>query len=90
MNSLSDAYHDKGENQRTDKSSKIWPVKMHRGKQIYDSIHNTLIQPKLHAEIKGDSAYWKDFDWHTASAAGMKHLELPYSGKYDFVETEMY
>lgn len=90
MNSLNGAYQDKGENQRTDKPSKIWPVKVHRGKQIYDSVHNTLIQPKLHAEFKGDSAYWKDFDWHAASTAGMKHVELPYSGKYGFVETEMY
>jgi octaheme c-type cytochrome (tetrathionate reductase family) len=90
MNSLNGAYRDKGENQQTDKPSKIWPVKVHRGKQIYDLVHNTLIQPKLSAEIKGDSAYWKDFDWETASLAGMKHVEMPYSGKFGFVETEMY
>ncbi|PXY02299.1 cytochrome C [Marinifilum breve] len=90
MNTLAGSYLDKGERQRSDKPSKIWPVKVHRGKQIYDSIHNTLIQAKLHAEVKGDSAYWKDFDWHKASVAGMKYLNLPYSGKYGFVETEMY
>ena len=90
MNSLSGSYLDKGLLQRTDKPSKIWPVKVHRGKQIYDTVYNTLIQPKLHAEVKGDSAYWKDFDWHTASKAGMDYLNLPYSGGYGFVETEMY
>jgi len=90
MNSLSGSYLDKGNQQRTDKPSKIWPVKVHRGKQIFDSINNTLIQPKLHAEMKGDSAYWKDFNWDEASIAGMKYLDLPYSGKYGFVETEMY
>ncbi|WP_321297410.1 tetrathionate reductase family octaheme c-type cytochrome [Marinifilum fragile] len=90
MNSLSGSYLDKGIRQRTDQPSKIWPVKVHRGKQIFDSIHNTLIQPKLHAEMKGDSAYWKDFDWDKAATAGMNYLGLPYSGKYGFVETEMY
>ena len=50
----------------------------------------TLIQPKLWSENKGDSAYWLDFDWDMANKAGMDYLNLPYSGKYDFVETEMY
>jgi hypothetical protein len=73
-----------------DKESKIYPVKIHTGDQIYDKKYNTLIQPKLFAENKGDSAFWKDFDWQTASAAGMKQVGLPFSGEYGFVETEMY
>jgi octaheme c-type cytochrome (tetrathionate reductase family) len=73
-----------------DKSSKIWPVKVHRGKQIYDPVNKTLIQPKLWSPVKGDSAYWKDFDWNIAAKAGMDYLGLPYSGEYDFIETEMY
>lgn len=72
------------------KESKIFPVKIHRGDQIYDKKYNILVQPKLFAENKGDSAYWKDFDWKTASAAGMKQVGLPFSGDYAFVETEMY
>ena len=72
------------------RDSKIYPVKIHRGDQIYDKKFNILIQPKLYAESKGDSAYWKDFDWHTANAAGMKTVGLPYSGEYGFLETEMY
>jgi octaheme c-type cytochrome (tetrathionate reductase family) len=72
------------------KESKIFPVKIHRGDQIYDKKYNILVQPKLFAENKGDSAFWKDFDWITASAAGMKQVGLPYSGDYAFVETEMY
>ncbi len=90
MNSLDGSYNDKGKNQRTSSPSKIWPVKVHRGKQIYDSEYKTLIQPKLWSPNAGDSAYWVDFDWNEASAAGMKYLGLPYSGNYDFVETEMY
>ncbi|NBC81978.1 MAG: tetrathionate reductase family octaheme c-type cytochrome [Bacteroidetes bacterium] len=73
-----------------DPESKIIPVKIHKGDQIYDKINKTLIQPKLYAEQKGDSAYWKDFDWNKAAAAGMKRVGLPYSGEYGFVETEMY
>jgi octaheme c-type cytochrome (tetrathionate reductase family) len=73
-----------------DPESKIYPVKIHTGDQIYDTKYNTLIQPKVFAESKGDSAYWKDFDWQAAAAAGMKRVGLPYSGEYDFVETEMY
>lgn len=90
MNSLDGSYMDKGLNRKTDKPSKIWPVKVHRGNQIYDPINNTLIQPKLWSKNEGDSAYWVDFDWNEANAAGMKYLGLPYSGEYDFIETEMY
>ena len=73
-----------------DGESKITPVKINIGDQIYDTKYKTLIQPKLFSLNKGDSAYWKDFDWNTASAAGMKRVGLPFSGHYDFVETVMY
>ncbi len=90
MNSLDGSYKDKGKRQKSSEPSKIWPVKVHRGKQIYDPENMTLIQPKLWSPNAGDSAYWTDFDWDKASIAGMKYLGLPYSGKYDFIETEMY
>jgi octaheme c-type cytochrome (tetrathionate reductase family) len=89
MNTLYGSYKDKGTN-GSGGVSKIWPVKVHRGKQIYDPVNKTLIQPKLWSKNVGDSAYWKDFDWNKAAAAGMKYLGLPYSGQYDFIETEMY
>lgn len=73
-----------------DKHSRIYPVKVHRGDQIYDKVNKYLIQPKLFGLQKGDSAYWKDFNWDLASEAGMKYVGLPYSGEYDFVKTEMY
>jgi NAD-dependent SIR2 family protein deacetylase len=53
----------------TDEESKIYPVKIHVGDQIYDKQYNILVQPKLFAENEGDSAYWKDFNWETAAAA---------------------
>lgn len=73
-----------------DRDSKIIPVKINTGDQIYDKKYNILIQPKLFSETRGDSAYWQDFNWHTAAAAGMNRVGLPYSGEYGFVETIMY
>ncbi len=68
--------------------SKIIPVKIMRGKQIYDKENMNLIQPKLAGKIKGSGAYWVDFDWQASATEGMKYLNLPYSGKYSFIETE--
>ncbi|WP_075591415.1 tetrathionate reductase family octaheme c-type cytochrome [Labilibacter marinus] len=70
--------------------SKIYPVKVHRGDQIYDPETKLLIQPKLYSPEKGDSAFWVDFNWDLAAEAGMKRMNLPYSGKHEFIETEMY
>jgi octaheme c-type cytochrome (tetrathionate reductase family) len=74
----------------SDRESKIMPVKIHSGDQIYDTKYKTLIQPKTFSENVGDSGYWKNFDWQLAATAGMKRVGLPYSGEYDFVETVMY
>lgn len=73
-----------------DPNSKIIPVKVHRGDQIYDTQNNMLIQAKLYSKTPGDSAYWKDFDWNAAAEKGMRDAGFPYSGHYDFIETEMY
>ena len=69
-----------------DPKAKITPFKVMRGKQIYDSQNNYMIVPKLF----GKDGYWKTFDWNSASALGMQSINLPYSGEYGFVETEMY
>ena len=71
-----------------DPKSKIYPVKVHRGKQIYDPVNMTMILPHLFG--KDSTAYWKNFDWNKAAETGMASVGLPYSGKYDFVETKMY
>ncbi len=71
-----------------DLNSKIIPVKVHRGKQIFDPVNKTLIIPHLFG--KDSTAYWKNFDWDKAARTGMKTAGLPYSGKYTFVKTEMY
>ncbi len=71
-----------------DPNSRIWPVKHFRGKQPYDSVNNTLVVPHLFG--KDSAAFWGNFDWQKAIAFGMNYVGLPYSGEYDFVETEMY
>ena len=73
-----------------DEDSKIYPVKIHVAKQPYDPVNRILIQPKLFAEEKGEGAFWKDFNWQTASEVGMKEADLPFSGKISFINTEMY
>ncbi|MHC4960465.1 MAG: tetrathionate reductase family octaheme c-type cytochrome [Planctomycetota bacterium] len=70
----------------SDQGAKIWPFKVHRGRQVYDTVHNHLLVPKTF----GKGGYWKDFDWDKALRLGSEQTELPYSGKYGFVDTAMY
>ena len=69
-----------------DPTAKIAPFKVMRGKQIYDSENNYLIVPKLF----GKGGYWDTYDWDAAAKLGMESISLNYSGKHDFIETEMY
>ena len=68
----------------SDPASRIYPFKLHRGKQISDAVYKYLIAPKL---WKG---YWEHWDWDKAARDGMAHAGLAYSGKYEFVKTTMY
>ncbi|WP_420833146.1 tetrathionate reductase family octaheme c-type cytochrome [Shewanella gaetbuli] len=75
-----------------DANAKIYPFKVHTGKQIYDTKHKVIITPKTF----GKDGFWDKFDWDLAAELGMKANEtmtekgLSYSGNYDFVETEMW
>jgi hypothetical protein len=71
---------------RNDISAKIYPFKVHTGKQIYDLRNNYLITP----QVFGKDGFWETFDWDKASRAGMDASGLPYSGEYGFAETIMY
>ena len=80
-----------------DRNSKIIPVKIHRTRQAYDPVNNLLIQPKLWDEKEGEGALWVDCKhipikdmWDIASEEGMEYAGLPYSGQYDFIETQMF
>ena len=65
-------------------------MKIHRGKQAYDTVNKTLITPKLFptGPDKKD-AFWKSYDWPRAIAAGMKDNGREYSGKFDWIQTQM-
>ncbi|MFZ2854354.1 MAG: tetrathionate reductase family octaheme c-type cytochrome [Rhodocyclaceae bacterium] len=70
-----------------EKDSRIWPFKIHRGKQAYDSENNILLV--VHTAGEDETALWKNYDWQKAIDTGMKTAGLPYSGKFGFVSTEM-
>ncbi len=70
-----------------DATARIWPFKIHRGKQAYDTENKMLLV--VHTAGEDDTALWKNFDWQKAIETGMKTAGLPYSGKFGFVSTEM-
>jgi octaheme c-type cytochrome (tetrathionate reductase family) len=72
----------------SDGRSLIWPMKVMRGSQPYDPENKTLVKP--HLAGNDDTAYWKNFNWEKAIETGMKVANAPFSGKVDFVKTEMY
>ncbi len=67
-----------------DPASRIYPFKLHTGKQISDAVYKYLIAPQLW------QGYWEHWDWDKASRDGMQAANLAYSGAYEFVETAMY
>ena len=69
-----------------DPESRIFPFKVHRGKQAYDKVNKTLLIPHLFGK-PGTGAYWGEFDWPVAFKTGMAYAGLPYSGEFDWVET---
>jgi len=75
-----------------DKTAKIYPFKVHTGKQIYDVKNKVFITPK----VFGNDGFWKTFDWEKAARLGMeanpimKEKGITFSGSYDFAPTVMY
>jgi len=67
--------------------ARIWPFKIHRGKQAYDTENKTLLV--VHTAGEDETALWHNFDWQKAINTGMQTAGLPYSGKFGFVSTEM-
>jgi len=73
-----------------DSTAKIWPVKVHRGRQPFDPVNKGLLSVNLWGPEKGDGAFWNDLDWDVAIQQGMDYWERDYSGQYEFVETEAF
>ena len=72
-----------------DPKARIFPFKVMRGNQPYDPENRILVIPYL-AGKKGTGAYWGEYDWQKAAAVGMREAGLPFSGKIDFIKSEMY
>ncbi len=68
-----------------DPRARIWPFKVHRGKQPYDVENRILLIPKT----AGPDGYWTTFDWARSLKLGAEASGLPYSGVFGFAETEM-
>jgi hypothetical protein len=68
-----------------DKDAKIWPFKVHRGKQPYDRKHGYLVVPVT----GGKGGYWSSFDWDRSAKMGEAFTGLTFSGQMGFAETEM-
>jgi Zn finger protein HypA/HybF involved in hydrogenase expression len=69
-----------------DTTARIFPFKVHRGKQPYDTVYNYFLQPKT----VGEGGFWTEFDWDLALRLGSEEIDMAYSGEYDFAETEMF
>ncbi len=71
---------------REDARARIYPFKIHRGKQPYDTENNVLLNIHLFGS-KESGAFWKNYDWKKALDAGMEYMDLPFSGEFEFIET---
>ena len=69
-----------------DPGSKLWPFKVHRATQPYDSELNHLLQPVT----SGEGGYWNEFDWYQALRLGAEITGLQFSGEYGFAQTTMF
>jgi octaheme c-type cytochrome (tetrathionate reductase family) len=70
-----------------DGKSRIWPVKLYRGVQPYDPVNQTLVIP--HTYGTDPDSFSVSFNWQKAVTAGMANAGAPFSGKVDFIKTEM-
>ena len=69
-----------------DPEARIFPFKIHTAKQPYDVIYRYLLQP----QTAGEGGFWDTFDWDQSFRLGALATGFPYSGEYDFAETEMF
>jgi octaheme c-type cytochrome (tetrathionate reductase family) len=74
-----------------DGQSRIWPLKVFKGKQPYDLETKSLLVPHTAAGYgeKDDTAFWQNYKWEEALRVGAQVAGRPFGGKFDFVKTEM-
>jgi octaheme c-type cytochrome (tetrathionate reductase family) len=76
------------EGSATDGKSKIWPFKIMRNNQPYDTENKVLAV--FHSFGFDQNSYTMTYDWKKAIETGMKVADIPFSGHYGFVKTQMY
>ena len=62
---------------------------MFKGVQPYDPVNKTLVIPKIYDHPGDKDSYSASFDWEKAIAAGMAEVGADFSGKVDFIKTQM-
>jgi octaheme c-type cytochrome (tetrathionate reductase family) len=67
-----------------DKDAKIYPFKIHRGKQPMDSNYKYLSIFQTYGGL------WSHYNWEKALTDGATASGLPYSGKFEFVSTAFF
>ncbi|HBG07373.1 MAG: cytochrome C [Geobacteraceae bacterium GWC2_58_44] len=75
--------------ERKDPDAKIFPFKVMKGKQPYDTQNRTVAVVNSYGPSTSETAYSVNYDWNKAIEAGMKAAGQPYSGKYGWIETSM-
>ena len=74
----------------TDPDAMIYPFKKMIGNQVADVVNKRIMVPHLFGGAGGPNAYWGNYDWNLALQDAANVTGQPYSGAYEFVETEMY
>ena len=69
-----------------DPEAKIWPFKVHRAMQPYDTENRYLMQPVT----AGEGGFWREFNWDQAIQLGSEVTGMDYSGEFGFAATSMY
>ncbi len=73
----------------SDRSSLIYPFKVHSSLQPYDEANNRMLNVHLFG-TEESGAYWETFDWQQAIDAGMEYMDLSWSGEMGFINTEFH
>ncbi len=70
-----------------DGKSRIWPIRVFRGKQMIDKGNKTLVVTNLAGDK--DSNFWGNYDMQKAVESGMQYVGKDFSGELGFAKSEM-
>lgn len=69
---------------RQDPTAKLFPFKVHTGRQPYDLEHGYL----LPMHTTGPEGFWNSFDWDKTLSIGAEAFGLEFSGKFAAADTQ--